>query len=146
MQEASERDRIAFQYVTDYRDVFETGVPALRDAFVRGYDREQAAVHAYLSFLSRFPDSHVARKHGENTAAEVSRQAAEMNQALGRAGDPARELPGLEAFDRRLKARSINPGTSADMTVASLVAMDLEDSLAGCRREPDRSRRQRMSS
>ncbi len=38
-------------------------------------------------------------------------------------------MPALEAFDRQLKARSINPGTSADMTVATLVAMDLEDSL-----------------
>ena len=50
-------------------------------------------------------------------------------QALGRASDPAQEMPALEAFDRQLKARSINPGTSADMTVATLVAMDLEDSL-----------------
>ena len=38
-------------------------------------------------------------------------------------------MPALEEFDRQLKAKSINPGTSADMTVAALVAMDLEDSL-----------------
>ena len=56
-------------------------------------------------------------------------QARELSQALGRASDPAQEMPALEAFDRQLKARSINPGTSADMTVATLVAMDLEDSL-----------------
>ena len=129
MNEARERDRIAYQYVTEYRDIFETGLPALHDGLARWRSREWAAVHAYLIFLARFADSHIARKHGGEVAASVSLQARDLSQALGRASDPAREMPALEAFDRQLKARSINPGTSADMTVASLVAMDLEDSL-----------------
>ena len=129
MGEASTRDRIAHQYVTDYRDIFETGLPALEDGIARGLNREWAAVIVYLTFLARYPDSHVARKHGGEVAASVSLQARDLSQALGRAGDPAQEMPELEAFDRQLKARSINPGTSADMTVATLVAMDLEDSL-----------------
>ncbi len=129
MGEASARDRIAHQYVTDYRDIFETGLPALEDGIARGLNREWAAVIVYLTFLARYPDSHVARKHGGEVAASVSLQARDLSQALERAGDPAQEMPELEAFDRQLKARSINPGTSADMTVATLVAMDLEDSL-----------------
>ena len=129
MGEASTRDRIAHQYVTDYRDIFETGLPALEDGIARGLNREWAAVIVYLTFLARYPDSHVARKHGGEVAASVSLQARDLSQALGRSGDPAQEMPELEAFDRQLKARSINPGTSADMTVATLVAMDLEDSL-----------------
>lgn len=129
MEEARDRDRIACQYVTDYRDIFETGLPALQHAFSRWHSREWAAVHAYLVFLARFADSHIARKHGEEVAASVTLQARELSQALGRSHDPAQEMPALEAFDRQLKERSINPGTSADMTVAALVAMDLEDSL-----------------
>lgn len=129
MREARERDRIACQYVTDYRDIFDTGMPAARRVLARRGSREWAAVTVYLEFLSRFPDSHVARKHGGEVAAAVSREAGLLVQALGRASDPAQEMPALEAFDRQLKARSINPGTSADMTVATLVAMDLEDSL-----------------
>ena len=129
MGEASAWDRIAHQYVTDYRDIFETGLPALEDGIARGLNREWAAVIVYLTFLARYPDSHVARKHGGEVAASVSLQARDLSQALGRAGDPAQEMSELEAFDRQLKARSINPGTSADMTVATLVAMDLEDSL-----------------
>jgi triphosphoribosyl-dephospho-CoA synthase len=129
MREARERDLIACQYVTDYRDVFETGMPAARRTLGHWGNREWAAVAVYLEFLSRFPDSHVARKHGGEVAAAVSREAGLLVQALGRASDPAQEMPALEAFDRQLKARSINPGTSADMTVATLVAMDLEDSL-----------------
>jgi triphosphoribosyl-dephospho-CoA synthase len=129
MDEARGRDRIAYQYVSDYRDVFETGLPALQHGLDRWQNRSWAAVHAYLIFVARFADSHVARKHGEDVAASVSQQARELSQALGRSRDPAQEMPALEAFDRQLKARSINPGTSADLTVATLVAMDLEDSL-----------------
>jgi triphosphoribosyl-dephospho-CoA synthase len=114
---------------------------------MRWRSREWAAVHVYLIFLSRLADSHIARKHGGDVAASVSAQARALSQALGRAGDPAREMPALEAFDRQLKARSINPGTSADMTVAALVAMDLEDSLEQMLLgKSSRSWRQRMSS
>src|SRR6266481_2544028 len=129
MREARDRDRIAYQYVTDYRDVFDTGMPVARRVLARWGGPEWAAVAVYLEFLSRFPDSHVVRKHGLEIAAEVSREAGLLAQTLGRASDPAQEMPALEAFDRQLKAKSINPGTSADMTVATLVAMDLEDSL-----------------
>jgi triphosphoribosyl-dephospho-CoA synthase len=129
MREARERDRIACQYVTDYRDIFDAGLPVARRALARWGSREWAAVAVYLEFLSRFSDSHVARKHGGEVAAAVSREAGLLVQALGRASDPAQEMPALEAFDRQLKAKSINPGTSADMTVATLVAMVLEDSL-----------------
>jgi triphosphoribosyl-dephospho-CoA synthase len=129
MREARERDLVARQFVTDFRDVFDIGLPALRSALARWRSPEWAAVAVYLEFLAHFPDSHVARKHGGQIAAAVSGEAGLLVQALGRASDPAQEMPALEAFDRQLKARSINPGTSADMTVATLVAMDLEDSL-----------------
>ncbi len=129
MREARERDLIARQFVTDFRDVFDTGMPAARRALARWGSPEWAAVAVYLEFLAHFPDCHVARKHGGEIAAAVSGEAGLLVQALGRASDPAQEMPALEAFDRQLKARSINPGTSADMTVATLVAMDLEDSL-----------------
>ena len=147
MDEARELDRVAYQYVTDYLDIFETGLPALHDALARWHSREWAAVHVYLTFLARFADTHAARKHGADVAAAVSLQARDVCQALGRASDPAREMPTLEAFDRRLKARSINPGTTADMTVAALVAMDLEDSLdKSFNGKSGRGWRQRMSS
>jgi len=140
MNEARERDRIAYQYVTDYMDVFETGLPALHEGLARWHSREWAAVHAYLIFLARFVDSHVARKHGREVAAWVSLQARDLSQAFGRAGDLTQEMPALEAFDRQLKARSINPGTTADLTVAALVAMDLEDSLGQFSSEPASSK------
>jgi triphosphoribosyl-dephospho-CoA synthase len=129
MQEARERDRVAYQYVTDYRDVFATGLPAVREGLNKWGSREWATVYTFLDLLGRHPDSHIARKHGRRVAVEVSAQARELSQTLGRSRDPASEMPALEALDQQWKARSINPGTSADLTVAALVTMDLEDSL-----------------
>jgi triphosphoribosyl-dephospho-CoA synthase len=129
MQEARERDRVAYQYVTDYRDVFATGLPAMREGLNKWGSREWAAVYTFLDLLGRHPDSHIVRKHGRRVAEEVSAQARELSQTLGRSRDPASEMPELGALDRQWKARSINPGTSADLAVAALVTMDLEDSL-----------------
>lgn len=146
MNEARQRDRIAYQYVSDFQDIFETGVPALQDGLVRWRSREWAAVHAYLVFLALFEDSHIVRKHGFEVAAGVSLQARALNETLQHARDLAQEMPALAEFDRQLKARSINPGTTADLTVAALVAMDLQDSLEkSFSGTPDLDRRQRMS-
>jgi triphosphoribosyl-dephospho-CoA synthase len=146
MNEASGRDRIAYQYVSDFEDIFETALPALRETQTRWGSRDWAAVYVYLMMLAGFVDSLIVRKHGMDVAAEVSRQAAELKLSLGRADDPAQELPALEAFDRQLKAKSINPGTTADLTVATLVAMDLEDSLGKLSPASRAGPRQRMGS
>jgi len=135
MREAKQRDRIAAQYAGDYADVFETGLPIARRALQKWSSREWAAVDLYLAYLARFADSHIARKHGADTAAAVSREAAELEEVLGRASDPAQAMPRLADFDRRLKAQSINPGTSADLTVATLVAMLLDDQLERASRQ-----------
>src|SRR5258708_12191484 len=72
MIEAQARDRIAYQYVTDYQDIFETGLPVLHENLARWRSREWPAVHAYLTFLARYPDTHVAPTHGEQVPAPVS--------------------------------------------------------------------------
>ena len=74
--EAQDRDRVARQYASDYRDIFETGLSALQHGLSRWRSRRWAAVHAYLEFLARFADSHIARKHGDEVAASVSVQRA----------------------------------------------------------------------
>jgi triphosphoribosyl-dephospho-CoA synthase len=129
MREAAGRDRIASQYETVFADVFELGLPAAREFLARWQSREWAAVAVYLRFLSRFPDSLVARKHGEQTAISVTEQARHGAAMTESARDPREALPALEALDADLKRRSINPGTTADLTVATLVALELQDSL-----------------
>lgn len=126
MAEAAGRDRIARQYATDFEDVFDLGLPRLRAARARWDDESWAATGVYLDFLARFPDSHVARKFGAEAAEAVRRRAGPLADRLGAADRPEAMAAALLDFDRALKAEGLNPGTSADLTVACLLADRLE--------------------
>ncbi|MEP9396525.1 triphosphoribosyl-dephospho-CoA synthase [Mesorhizobium sp. KR2-14] len=130
MQEASNRDRIAHQYVTGFADIFEAGLPALKAAVARGESGMWPAVHAYLEFLTAFPDSHILRKHGAGIAEAVRAEASSVRRSFEAASDENARIEVLLAFDARLKAADINPGTSADLTVACLLVHNLGAHLA----------------
>jgi triphosphoribosyl-dephospho-CoA synthase len=127
MAEAADRDRIAQQYATDFADIFTVGQSALMGVHIR--EPMWATVAVYLAFLAAFPDTHIVRKHGPVVAEEVRRAAETFHARLRTAEDPAHLLPDLLAWDRALKAQAINPGTSADLTVATLFIDRLHDTL-----------------
>jgi triphosphoribosyl-dephospho-CoA synthase len=128
MREAAGRDRIAYQYASGYADVFDVGVPAARAALAGGQDVSAAMTAVYTAFLTRFPDSHIARKFGEETARAVREEAAQsLTRMPSLPAEAARQE--LVALDRALKSRALNPGTSADLAVASYFCMAVEDLL-----------------
>ncbi|TWG99487.1 triphosphoribosyl-dephospho-CoA synthase [Mesorhizobium sp. J18] len=129
MREAADRDMIARQYATDFREVFETGVATLQAAQNRGEGGMWPTVFAYLAFLSTFPDSHIARKHGLRAAEKVRSEAQSLMAQLTGIEEEAGKIRKLLEFDTRLKAEELNPGTSADLTVASLFAHNLSCNL-----------------
>ena len=120
MQEAAGRDKIAFQYASDFVDVFETGMGALTSARDRGWPAPWPVVSVYLAFLAGFPDSHIARKHGLETAARVQGEARFALERYMNTANPGDALQDLLIFDQNLKAAGLNPGTSADLTVATV--------------------------
>lgn len=122
MRAAAERDRIAYQYVSDFADIFGLGVAALGDARLKRWPAPWPVVCLYLAFLAGFPDSHIIRKKGLGAATEVQHEARQIRDRFIKALNPAEALPDLLAFDRRLKASGLNPGTSADLTVATVFA------------------------
>jgi triphosphoribosyl-dephospho-CoA synthase len=128
MRAAAGRDSIARQYAGGFDEVFSIGVVAL-DAG-QGESGMWPTIRAYLAFLIAFPDSHVARKHGPQIAETVRADAAATRAALDGAADDDARIALLRDFDRRLKAQGINPGTSADLTVASLFVRNLLRQLA----------------
>ena len=132
MAEARRRDRIASQYASAYRDVFRIGLPRL--AAASGWSESSAAVSAtFLAFLSGFPDSHVRRKFGLSVARTLGRRAGVLDRRLLREGlSPALQADLLK-FDAELKAAGINPGTSADLTVATLFAAALQHGLTAAK-------------
>jgi triphosphoribosyl-dephospho-CoA synthase len=125
MAEAAERDRIARQYVTTYEDIFSLGLPALAMARRRRSDARWSTLAVYLTFLAAMPDTHIVRKFGLGVAEAVRREAADWRDALTAAHDPEGIADGLLNWDTALKSRGINPGTSADLTVAALFAASL---------------------
>lgn len=130
MREAAGRDRVAAQYAGGYADVFDAGLPLYRQAVARRGAGEWATVELYLAYLARFPDSHVARKHGDAVARQVSAAARPLAGRLAACPDAAAMAPELLEWDALLKERGINPGTSADLTVATLFAARIEDMLS----------------
>lgn len=136
MEEARRRDRIAAQYVSGYDDVFRIGLPRLAAAIARWGEGPAAASALYLAFLARFPDSHVRRKLGLSTARALCRRASDLDRLMMRDGpSPALQRRLLRA-DSALKAAGINPGTSADLTVATLFAANLQKALQAVAENP----------
>jgi triphosphoribosyl-dephospho-CoA synthase len=129
MRIAADRDRVAYQYVHDFEDVFTVGFPALREYLQRWDSLACAVVGCYLRLLGRARDSHVLRKYGSAVADEVMSRAAEVETAFKACENPYSRASAVEDFDRELKTRGVNPGTSADLTVASILAFSLEPRL-----------------
>ena len=120
---AAPRDSIAAQYANGYADLFELALPALQPGTTLmrvnaalGADPHIAVQRVYLLLMGTLADSHIVRKHGESVAHTVMRSAQAWRAHPMPEADPA-----FAAWDESLKARSINPGTSADLTVAAVL-------------------------
>lgn len=125
---AASRDSIARQYANGYADLFQLSVPLCARGFLPMADGDCAAPDAlttarvqrvYVGLLSRMPDSHIVRKHGIVVAQTVM-HAAQGWRVQSDAGVAIDGLPAFAQWDEALKREGINPGTSADLTVATL--------------------------
>jgi triphosphoribosyl-dephospho-CoA synthase len=133
MVTAQYKDRIAWQYTNNFADIFEFGlvkyVQAMtkwQDSSNRGQNQAWATTALYLSFLAKQLDSHVVRKHGEALAIQLMQEAVEMEAIFWAAENPKMVQKHLLTWDASLKSRKINPGTSADLTVACLMVSNFE--------------------
>jgi triphosphoribosyl-dephospho-CoA synthase len=138
MVHARRRDAIARQYASGYSAIFRIGIPCLQQASMRWGEGTWAVSATYLSFLAALSDSHVRRKFGLHKARTLSTCAGVLHRRLMRAADPSTLESALLRFDAELKAEEINPGTSADLTVATLFAAALQ---RGLRAAKESSRR-----
>ena len=127
---AAARDRIAAAYVNDYQEVFELGVPALIAARRRWRSLPWATTACYLRLLAASPDTHIVRKWGMTLAMEVCARARAVESTLKGCENPRAAVGPLRAFDDELKSRGVNPGTSADLTVACVAVVLLQARLA----------------
>lgn len=131
MRLAEERDRIAWNWTHRLADPFEIGVPLLGELEARGWSEAWALSGLHLHLLALLPDSHVARRHGRSVAEALAAEAAPLARRLLAAERPEELREELLAFDTALKTRGINPGTTADLVVASLFTRLLLADAAG---------------
>lgn len=126
MELSASKDRIALQYSSNFHDIFHFGCPHYRSLLMRWRDECWAACGLYLAFLARFPDSLIGRKCGMLKAREISDMITPFEKEFCRSDSPVRYKTQLLEIDDCLKRDRINPGTTADLTVASIFAEGLE--------------------
>ena len=132
---AADRDSIARQYRDAYADLFDAALAASVEGFSLmqtpadsgATSRTVATVQRlYLALLSRVADSHIVRNHGE-AVAQIVMTAAQAWLRRSQRNEKLDAEPEFAAWDASLKAARINPGTTADLTVAALLIAGLTD-------------------
>jgi triphosphoribosyl-dephospho-CoA synthase len=76
--------------------------------------------------LARYPDSHIERKYGQQYSEWIADEMVLLGKAMKSADRLEEVLPRLYALDSAFKAKKINPGTTADITVAAVLVIFLE--------------------
>lgn len=125
MRAAETRDRIAWNYTHDFVDIFDLGLKWRQGGLKRWGDVPWVVTYVYLGFLAHIPDTLIERKFGGAAASDVRDEARPIEAGLSQSTAPEEMAAPLTAFDRSLKERGLNPGTSADLTVATLFAAAL---------------------
>lgn len=125
MSAAQGRDRIAWQYANNFYDIMEFGWTCYADAMIKWANPAWSATALYLAYLAHYPDTHVVRKFGDAFAEGLRQEAAEFERMHSAAENPKLVQKRLLDWDASLKLRGINPGTSADLTVATLLVSEL---------------------
>jgi triphosphoribosyl-dephospho-CoA synthase len=114
MAAAASRDSIASEYATGYAIVFDDGLPLLADALRQPASTLDAIVSLHLGLLASRPDTLIARKAGAQAAGAVTAAARQVREGT----------LSLDDFDASLRDddHRLNPGTTADLVAATLLA------------------------
>ncbi|HLN45468.1 MAG TPA: triphosphoribosyl-dephospho-CoA synthase [Candidatus Sulfotelmatobacter sp.] len=121
---AASYDDICFEWINNYPITFDMAYPYLMDQ-LKTEALNTAIIHTFLKVLAERPDTFISRKIGKAKAQEVSKEAARVLELGG-----VRTTQGKESiieFDKKLRdsGNDYNPGTTADITAATLALCTL---------------------
>jgi triphosphoribosyl-dephospho-CoA synthase len=133
MVASSKWDNISREWASGMEICFQTGYPMIVKTFQETGDPNTAVVHAFLTIVSKHPDTFIARKVGVTETLNIEQAvkiglkrttwiAETAGRILKNGGLTTDEgTKSLHAFDERLQAGGgmFNPGTSADLTAGS---------------------------
>lgn len=121
---AKDYDDICSEWINNYPITFDLAYPYLMEQ-LKTKDQNTAIINTFLKILSEHPDTFIARKAGMEKTREVSADAKIVLQ-LGGAETPEGKKA-LNEFDKKLRkaGNHYNPGTTADITAATLALCTL---------------------
>ena len=108
-------DMLAREMTSDMPAVFEIGYPTYHKLLDEKTQNE-ACVLTFLTILSQVPDTLISRKYGSDEALKISM----MTRDLLNLKDSEDFMDKVSEFDEFLYKNKYNPGTTADLTAASI--------------------------
>ena len=118
-------DRLANELTSKMPVCFEIGYPTFSNFWKSCDDVDvinKATVLTFMTILSQIPDTLISRKYGDEVAESVSQKAGEILKFK----DDDSFVEKLLEFDDYLYESKLNPGTTADLTAASIFLSYLE--------------------
>ena len=121
MSYSANYDRISYQYAHNYGDIFDFIIPRLVFLNEKHNSLDVSLSLMFIEILAKIPDSHIYRKFGKKIAKKTSNNAYDLLKILDREHSPDYLADELNNLDYKYKKKGINPGTTADLLVASLM-------------------------
>ena len=114
-------DRISYQYHKNFEDIIDFILPNLEKNIIK-YDSDDISISmTFLQILGKIPDSHISRKLGEEIAKKTSNHVNDLLKIQDKDCSEDYLVKQLSDLDYEYKKKGINPGTTADLLVASLM-------------------------
>ena len=108
-------DMLAREMTSDMPAVFEIGYPTYHE-LKESKSKNEACVLTFLTILSQVPDTLISRKYGSDEALKISM----MTRDLLNLKNESDFWDKVKEFDEFLFKNKYNPGTTADLTAASI--------------------------
>ena len=121
MSYSAQYDRISYQYHNNYQDILDFIIPSLDKNMIKYKSSDISISMTYLQILSKIPDSHISRKLGEEIAKKTSNHVNDLLKIQDKDCSEDYLVKQLNDLDYEYKKKGINPGTTADLLVASLM-------------------------
>ena len=121
---SSQWDMLAYELTRSMPITFDIGYPTFKG--VKESDGiNKATVQTFLTILSIYNDTLIARKYGVEEAQKVSEDANLIISEGGILTDKGRHM--IDKFDDDLIEKDLNPGTTADLTASSVMVALLDE-------------------
>lgn len=121
---SSQWDMLAYELTRTMPITFEIGYPTF-NGVKETHGINKATVQTFLTILSIYSDTLIARKYDVETAQKVSEDANLIISEGGILSDKGIDM--VNKFDKDLVDKNLNPGTTADLTASSVMVALLDE-------------------